>query len=96
MPGNTWFVPYKTIRNRNKQRPHPASFPVKIPKMCIQLHGLERTRLVADPFLGIGASGIAAAELGVDFAGFEIDPEYFETARERIEESQSVEAPLAD
>lgn len=82
--GNTWFVPYKTIRSRNKQRPHPASFPVKIPRMCIELHGLERANLVVDPFLGIGASGIAAAELGIDFAGFEIDPEYFETACERI------------
>ncbi len=86
--GNTWFVPYKTIRSRDKQRPHPASFPVKIPKMCIQLHGLERTRLVVDPFLGIGNSGIAAAELGVDFVGFEIDEEYFETACGRIEEAK--------
>ena len=29
--GNTWFVPYKTIQRRDKQRPHPAIFPVKIP-----------------------------------------------------------------
>ena len=94
--GNTWFVPYKTIRSRNKQRPHPASFPVKIPKMCIELHGIEQIRLVADPFLGIGMSGIAAAELGVDFAGFEIDPEYFETARKQIEESRPVVATPVD
>ncbi len=40
--GNTWFVPYETIRDRAAQRPHPATFPVKIPKMCIQLHGLKR------------------------------------------------------
>ena len=26
--GNTWFVPYKTIKSRDKQRPHPAAFPV--------------------------------------------------------------------
>ena len=91
--GNNWFVPYKTIRSRNKQRPHPASFPVKIPRMCIQLHGVERTELVVDPFLGIGASGIAAAELGIDFAGFEMDPEYFEAARERITDSLPEETP---
>lgn len=64
--------------------------------MCIQLHGLEQTRLVADPFLGIGMSGIAAAELGVDFAGFEIDPEYLETARKQIEESRPVVATPVD
>ena len=85
--GNTWFVPYKTIRNRQKQRPHPASFPVKIPKMCIQLHGVGRTRTVLDPFLGIGASAIAALELGVGFRGFEIDAEYFDESQRMIEEA---------
>ncbi len=94
--GNTWIVPYKTIRSRIKQRPHPASFPIRIPKMCIELHGLERTRLVVDPFLGIGMSGIAAAQLGVNFAGFEIDQDYYETACERIEATQSEKPASTD
>jgi site-specific DNA-methyltransferase (adenine-specific) len=78
--GNTWFVPYKTIRSRQQDRPHPATFPVKIPRMCIQLHGQARTRLVLDPFLGLGHTALACRELGVDFAGFEIDPDYFAEA----------------
>ena len=78
--GNTWFVPYKTIKSRAGQRPHPATFPVKIPEMCIRLHGLSKTKLVLDPFLGIGHSALACANLGVNFVGFEIDPEYFKTA----------------
>jgi site-specific DNA-methyltransferase (adenine-specific) len=78
--GNAWFVPYRTIRSRQQDRPHPATFPVKIPRMCIQLHGLERTRLVLDPFLGLGHTALACRELGVDFAGFEIDPDYFAEA----------------
>ncbi len=82
--GNTWFVPYETIRDRAAQRPHPATFPVKIPKMCIQLHGLKKTRLVVDPFLGIGHTAVACAELGIDFIGFEIDPAYFAEARRVI------------
>ena len=76
--GNTWFVPYKTIRSRAKQRPHPATFPAKIPQMCIQLHGLEQTRLVLDPFMGIGSTAQACAALGVDCIGFEIDRGYFD------------------
>ena len=75
--GNTWFVPYKTIKSRDRQRPHPATFPVKIPRMCILLHGLNRAELVVDPFLGIGHAALASIELGVDFVGFEIDPIYF-------------------
>ncbi|MBI4531409.1 MAG: site-specific DNA-methyltransferase [Candidatus Latescibacteria bacterium] len=78
--GNTWFVPYKTIRSRDTQRPHPATFPVKIPQMCILLHGLARTRFVMDPFVGIGHTAVACFELGVDFVGFEVDPDYYAEA----------------
>jgi site-specific DNA-methyltransferase (adenine-specific) len=83
--GNTWFVPYKTIRSRDAQRPHPATFPIKIPQMCIQLHGLKKTRLVVDPFLGIGHTALACIALGVDFVGFEIDADYFVEARRAIQ-----------
>ena len=79
--GNTWFVPYKTIKSRDKQRPHPASFPARIPELCIRLHGMARTRSVLDPFMGIGNTAIACATLGVDFIGFEIDPDYLATAQ---------------
>jgi site-specific DNA-methyltransferase (adenine-specific) len=82
--GNTWFVPYKTIKSRAGQRPHPATFPVKIPEMCIRLHGLNKTKLVLDPFLGIGNSALACAHLGVNFVGFEIDSEYFQVSTQRI------------
>jgi len=82
--GNTWFVPYETIRDRDAQRPHPATFPVKVPRLCIQLHGLKKARRVVDPFLGIGHTAVACVELGVDFVGFEIDPAYFAEARRAI------------
>lgn len=79
--GNTWFIPYKTIRSRDGQRPHPATFPVKLPEMCMRLHGVERIRLAMDPFLGLGHSALAAARLGVPFIGFEIDGDYLAEAR---------------
>ncbi len=83
--GNTWFVPYKTIRSRHEQRPHPATFPVKIPEMCIRLHGVERTARVMDPFLGIGSSAVACVGLGVDFVGFETDASYCQQSQQAIE-----------
>ena len=83
--GNTWFIPYKTIQNRAKDRPHPASFPVKLPMMCVLLHGAGDTALVVDPFLGIGPSAVACVRLGVDFVGFEIDRDYFEQACAAVE-----------
>ncbi len=82
--GNTWFIPYETVRSRPQQRPHPATFPVRLPEMCIRLHGLERTRLVLDPFVGIGATAVACLRLGIPCIGFEIDSGYLEWARERL------------
>jgi site-specific DNA-methyltransferase (adenine-specific) len=83
--GNTWFVPYKTIKSRDQQRPHPATFPPRIPELCIRLHGLERVRTVLDPFMGIGNTALACAPLGVDFIGFEIDADYLRTAQDLLE-----------
>lgn len=84
--GNTWFLPYPTIRRRATDRPHPATFPTELPLRCLKLHGLSRVRLALDPFVGIGASALAAAELGVPFVGFDIDPSYLTLATERLRE----------
>ena len=78
--GNSWYVPYKTIANRLRDRPHPASYPAELAKMCIQLHGVKKTKLVLDPFLGIGNTAVASKTLGIDFIGFEIDKVYFAEA----------------
>lgn len=82
--GNTWFIPYETIKSRERDRPHPATFPVKLAEMCIKLHGISRARLVLDPFLGIGQSAIAALNLKKNFVGFEIDKNYFDEATRRV------------
>ncbi len=81
--GNTWFIPYETIQSRDKERPHPATFPPKLPEMCVRLHGLERIRTVADPFLGLGSTAVACAQLGVSFIGIEMDEYYLEEAIDR-------------
>ncbi|HTT46222.1 MAG TPA: site-specific DNA-methyltransferase [Thermoplasmata archaeon] len=82
--GNTWFLPYPTIRFRSRDRPHPATFPPELPEWCVRLHGLRRTRLVVDPFVGIGSSAVAAARLGVSFVGFDLDRAYLTVAAERV------------
>jgi site-specific DNA-methyltransferase (adenine-specific) len=81
--GNTWFLPYDTIQNRDKDRPHPATFPPRLPEYCLRLHGLERVRLVADPFTGLGSTAVACATLGVNFVGIELDENYLKEAVER-------------
>jgi site-specific DNA-methyltransferase (adenine-specific) len=82
--GNTWFVPYETIQSRDNDRPHPATFPPRIPEYCFRLHGMNRIALAMDPFLGLGSSAVAAAQLGIDFIGVEIDSHYLEEAVSRV------------
>jgi site-specific DNA-methyltransferase (adenine-specific) len=82
--GNTWFLPYATIRKRDRDRPHPATYPSELPEWCLRLHGVARVRLAVDPFVGIGASAVAAARCGVDFVGFDVDPEYLRVAARRV------------
>lgn len=84
--GNTWFIPYTTIHSRARQRPHPSTFPAKLPQMCILLHGLSRTKLVLDPFMGIGTTAVACLRLGVPCIGFEIDADYLDWAKDRLRE----------
>jgi site-specific DNA-methyltransferase (adenine-specific) len=83
--GNTWFVPYETIQSREKERPHPATFPVQLAEWCIKLHGAPRAHTMLDPFLGIGNSAVAAHRCGVKrFIGFEIDETYLAEAKRRL------------
>ena len=43
---------------------------------------------VIDFFMGSGSTGVAAKSLGFDFIGIELEPEYFEIAKARIEATQ--------
>ena len=79
--GNTWFIPYETIK---ESRPHPSVFPVGLPVMCIRDHGGQRPGLVLDPFMGIGTTAVAAIREGRNFIGFEIDKEYITIANDWI------------
>ncbi len=92
--GNNWFIPYKTIVNRSKERPHPATFPVALAVNCIKIHGIKPGMVMLDPFVGIGHSAVAAQQCGVPtFIGYDIDAEYMEVARAVI---AGVVKPIAD
>lgn len=83
--GNTWFIPYETIQSRDKERPHPATFPVSLVEQCIRIHGKGLGTSLLDPFLGIGTSAMAAHRMGIrSFTGIELDEHYLAVARERL------------
>ena len=82
--GNVWFCPYETIQRRDTDRPHPATFPVKLAEMALKLAGAKRGSLVLDPFMGIGSTAVAAARLGADCVGFDVDAGYLTLAAKRV------------
>jgi site-specific DNA-methyltransferase (adenine-specific) len=84
--GNNWFIPYRTIVSRMKERPHPATFPVELAVNCIRIHGCTPDSVMLDPFVGIGHSAIAAKRCSLSrFIGFDIDVEYLRVARTALE-----------
>lgn len=93
--GNTWFIPYETIQSRDRERPHPATSPTRLPEQCLKLHGLDRVRLVVDPFLGLGSTAVACARLGLPCVGIELDEHYLREAIDRTRAALDGPAPAA-
>lgn len=82
--GNTWFIPYETVRTKAQKFDHPAGFPVELPTRCIKLHG-QSDAVVFDPFLGAGTTLVAARRLGLAGVGIEIDADYASVAKDRLD-----------
>ena len=91
--GNTWFIPYETIQRRDRDRPHPATFPSRLPEQCLRLHGVGRIGVAMDPFLGLGSTAVACARLAIDFIGSEIDETYLDEAIQRTRETVAQNGP---
>ncbi len=62
---------------------HPTEKSVELMERYI-LNSSQPGDVVLDPFMGSGATGIAARRNGRRFIGFEIDPPYFATACKRM------------
>lgn len=67
---------------------HPTEKPETLLERIILL-GSKEGDTILDPFLGSGTTGAVAKRLKRNFIGFEISPEYFEIARNRINEIAS-------
>jgi DNA modification methylase len=63
---------------------HFATYPTKLVEPCI-LAGSATGDLVLDPFCGSGTTGVVALRHGRRFIGIDLNPEYCELARQRID-----------
>lgn len=77
------------VKNVNKEKTaHPCQMPLEVMKNIIST--LPEESVVFDPFTGSGTTALACYELGYDFIGCEIDSNYYQIAKERIEEVKGV------
>lgn len=76
--------------NKCKPELHPTQKPVELLKYLIEKSSNENDT-VLDPFMGSGSTGVAAKELNRNFIGIELDENYFNIAKERIENTEKVE-----
>lgn len=63
---------------------HPTQKPVDLLKVFVE-NSTDVDDVVLDPFMGSGSTGVACRRLGRSFIGFELNSDYFNIARERIE-----------
>lgn len=69
----------------NYHRLHPNEKPVELLEYLIKTYTNE-SDLVLDNCMGSGSTGVACLNVNRDFIGIELDDNYFETAKSRIEE----------
>jgi site-specific DNA-methyltransferase (adenine-specific) len=74
-----WEIPPESARRVK----HPAPFPVALARRVIELYSYAGD-VVLDPFAGSGTTCVAAAQCGRHYVGYELSPQYFELAGERI------------
>lgn len=72
-----------TIATKPFKGAHFATFPPEIPRLCI-LAGSRIGDTILDPFMGSGTTGMVAKELGREFIGIELNPEYITMSERRI------------
>jgi len=66
---------------------HPTVKPVKLMSYLITL-GSRANDTILDPFMGSGTTGVASKQLCRDFIGIELNAEYIDIAKKRIENVQ--------
>lgn len=71
------------IRHNKHRDPHPCQLPVHLLERLI-LMSTDEGDVVLDPFMGTGTTAVAAARLGRNVIGIDIDPKYVEITQRKL------------
>ena len=73
--------------NRTGNKLHPTEKPVDLLELFIK-NSSDENAIVFDGFMGSGSTGVACVNTNRDFIGIELDENYFNIAKKRIEEAK--------
>lgn len=65
---------------------HVSQKPIALMAWCIAM--VPDAKVILDPYMGSGSTGVAAVQHGRQFIGCELDPSHFDIACRRIEDCQ--------
>ena len=86
---DTWLIntePFSARELGIESVDHVAPFPTELPKVCIKA-GCPEDGIVMDIFMGSGTTAVVAEKLGRKWIGIELNPNYCEIAKRRIEKT---------
>lgn len=90
-PANLINITKPSQRERHlgcEKNTHPTIKPVALMRWLVRLV-TPPGGVTVDPFMGSGAAGVAAVLEGFDYIGAEMDTEYFNISKSRIEHAQA-------
>jgi len=77
------------LKGNNGRAAHPTQKPLELFKRLIEMAS-DKEDLILDPFVGSGTTAIAAKELKRNWIGIENNKEYYNLAKKRIDEFNSI------
>jgi site-specific DNA-methyltransferase (adenine-specific) len=75
-----------SLQGESENKLHPTQKPLPLMKWCVEKIS-EAGDTIFDPFMGSGTTGVACMQLGRNFIGCEIDPDYYAIAEKRIKQA---------
>lgn len=90
MAATSFDSPARLVKINSNQgdRIHPTQKPVKLYEWLLMNYAKEGDRIL-DTHLGSGSIAIACHNLGFDLVGCELDSDYFNAAKKRLQQHQS-------
>ena len=79
-----WDIPNNKSKVEMQFGTHPTQKPIRVSERILAISGIKNGKLLV-PFVGSGTEMVAGINYGMNVYGYEIDSQYFDIAKQRID-----------